>query len=157
MKKIRLFMMAFALMLSTGATAQEDVQQTTHQQQNTERPPIGPDGRPSGRPHGQRPDGPPPGGFGGHGSQQKDIKYTGAKTLTTAATETGKAYESSKADECALLISNKKAVTITQPTISKTGDSDGGDNCHSFGRNLKERYDKNEIRNAPDRYYCQRH
>ena len=28
----------------------------------------------------------PPGGFGGHGSRQKDIKYSGATSLTTAAT-----------------------------------------------------------------------
>ena len=46
----------------------------------------------------------PPGGFGGApGSRQKDIKYTGATTLTATATETGKTYESSKADESALM------------------------------------------------------
>ena len=78
----------------------------------------------------------PPGGFGGGpGSRQKDIKYTGATTLTAVATETGKAYESSKTDECALLVSTKEAVSISQPTISKTGDSDGGDNCSFYGVN----------------------
>ena len=77
----------------------------------------------------------PPGGFGGHGSRQKDIKYTGATSLTTAATETGKAYESTKTDESALMISTKEAVTVSQPTISKTGDSDGGDNCSFYGVN----------------------
>ena len=88
----------------------------------------------------------PPGGLGGGpGSRQKDIKYTGATTLTATATETGKTYESNKADESALLISTKEAVTISQPTISKTGDSDGGDrsaegrsqgeNCSFYGVN----------------------
>ena len=77
----------------------------------------------------------PPGGFGGHGSRQKDIKYSGATSLTTAATETGKAYESTKTDESALMISTKGAVTLSQPTISKTGDSDGGDNCSFYGVN----------------------
>ena len=77
----------------------------------------------------------PPGGFGGHGSRQKDIKYSGATSLTTAATETGKAYESTKTDESALMISTKGAVTVSQPTISKTGDSDGGDNCSFYGVN----------------------
>ena len=77
----------------------------------------------------------PPGGFGGHGSQQKDIKYSGATTLKTAATETGKVYESSKTDESALLISTKESVTISQPAIGKTGDSDGGDNCSFYGVN----------------------
>ena len=77
----------------------------------------------------------PPGGFGGHGSRQKDIKYSGATSLTTAATETGKAYESTKTDESALMISTKGGVTVSQPTISKTGDSDGGDNCSFYGVN----------------------
>ena len=46
----------------------------------------------------------PPGGLGGGpGSRQKDIKYTGATTLTATATETGKTYESSKTDESALM------------------------------------------------------
>ena len=78
----------------------------------------------------------PPGGFGGGpGSSQKDIKYSGATTLTAAATETDKAYESSKTDESALLVSTKEAVTISQPTINKTGNSDGGDNCSFYGVN----------------------
>ena len=77
----------------------------------------------------------PPGGFGGHGSRQKDIKYSGATSLATAATETGKAYESTKTDESALMISTKGGVTVSQPTISKTGDSDGGDNCSFYGVN----------------------
>ena len=77
----------------------------------------------------------PPGGFGAHGSQQKDIKYTGSTTLKTATTETNQAYESSTTDESALLISTSDAVTITQPTIRKTGDSDGGDNCSFYGVN----------------------
>ena len=77
----------------------------------------------------------PPGGHGGHGLRQKDIKYTGATTLTATTTESGKTYESSKADESALLVSTKEAMTISQPTISKTGDSDGGDNCSFYGVN----------------------
>jgi hypothetical protein len=77
----------------------------------------------------------PPGGFGGHGPQQKNIKYTGATTLKAATSETSKAYKSSTTDESALLISTNEAVTIAQPTISKTGDSDGGDNCSFYGVN----------------------
>lgn len=80
----------------------------------------------------------PPGGFGGHGghgSRQKDTNYSGATTLTAAANESGKSYESTTSDECALMVSTKEAVTITQPTINKTGDSDGGDNCSFYGVN----------------------
>ena len=124
MKQIRLAVMAFALMLTAGATAQENPPEF-----NGQRPPMGQDGRPKGRL------GMPPGGFGGHGSQQKDIKYSGATTLKTAAIETDKVYESSNTDESALLVSTKEAVTILQPTIGKTGDSDGGDNCSFYGVN----------------------
>lgn len=46
-----------------------------------------------------------------------------------------KTYQSSKTDENALLISTKKAVTIAQPTINKTGSSAGGDNCSFYGIN----------------------
>ena len=49
--------------------------------------------------------------------------------------EEGKTYQSSKTDENALLISTKEAVTVSQPSISKTGSSDGGDNCSFYGMN----------------------
>ena len=110
------------MMLSGSAMAQEEKPEL-----NGQRPQMGQNGRPKGRP------GMPPGG--GHGSRQKDIKYAGATSLTAATTETGKTYESGKADESALMISTKEAVTISQPTISKAGDSDGGDNCSFYGVN----------------------
>ena len=80
-----------------------------------------------------RPDG--MGRPGGPGSRSTDIKYAGETELTAAATETAKTYQSEKADESALLISTKEAVTINQPTINKTGSSDGGDNCSFYGVN----------------------
>lgn len=64
-----------------------------------------------------------------------NITYAGATELTVEATETGKAYQSENTDENALLISTKEAVTISQPTISKTGSSNGGDNCSFYGVN----------------------
>ena len=79
-----------------------------------------------------------PGGMGrpgGPGSRSTDVKYAGATELTAAATETTKTYQSEKADESALLISTKESVTISQPTINKTGSSDGGDNCSFYGVN----------------------
>lgn len=72
---------------------------------------------------------------GGPGGQRTEVKYAGATELTTAATETGKTYESTKADESALMVSTKDGVTIDQPTVSKMGDSDGGDNCSFYGQN----------------------
>ena len=132
-------MSLLTLMLTLNLSAQVDRPQQGQQPlQNNQRPNRSsggrPEGRPGGRPGGQRP-GMPPGGPGGPGSRQRDIKYAGATNLTAAATESGKTYESSKADECALLISTKEAVTILQPTINKTGDSEGGDNCSFYGVN----------------------
>lgn len=72
---------------------------------------------------------------GGPGSRSKDIKYAGATELTAQTSEVGKNYQSSKSDESALMISTKEAVTIAQPTINKTGSSDGGDNCSFYGVN----------------------
>ena len=72
---------------------------------------------------------------GGPGSRSTDIEYAGATKLTAVTTETAKTYQSEKADESALLISTKEAVTVNQPTISKTGCSDGGDNCSFYGVN----------------------
>ena len=72
---------------------------------------------------------------GGPGSRSADIQYAGATELTAAATETGKTYQSEKADESAVLISTKEAVTINQPIINKTGSSEGGDNCSFYGVN----------------------
>ena len=77
----------------------------------------------------------PPGNMGGPGSRSKDIKYSGATELTAQTTENGKTYQSSKTDESAILINTKEAVTIAQPTITKTGSSDGGDNCSFYGVN----------------------
>ena len=72
---------------------------------------------------------------GGPGSRSTDIKYAGATELTAAATETAKTYQSEKTDESALLISTKESVTISQPNVSKTGNSAGGDNCSFYGVN----------------------
>lgn len=79
-----------------------------------------------------------PGGMGrpdGPGSRQTNITYAGATELTANATETGKTYRSEKTDENALLVSTKEAVTLSQPTINKTGSSNGGDNCSFYGVN----------------------
>lgn len=72
---------------------------------------------------------------GGPGSRNTNITYSGATELKAGSIEEGKTYQSSKTDENALLISTKEAVTVSQPTISKTGSSDGGDNCSFYGVN----------------------
>ncbi len=96
-----------------------------------------PDGQPGGAPDGQpggAPGGEGGGGFGG-GSSSADIDYTGAVEVTSADEQDGETYESTTADESALLISTSDDVTISNATVSKTGDSDGGDNCNFYGLN----------------------
>lgn len=96
-------------------------------------------GRP---PMGQRPgksgEGRPGGGMGRPGepgSKRTEVKYAGATELTAGATLSGQTYQSNNTDESALLISTKEAVTISQPTVTKTGNSDGSDNCSFYGQN----------------------
>ena len=95
-----------------------------------------PDGQPGERPDGEGPGGNPPGGGGfGGGSSNTDIDYTGAVEIAAADSQDGNTYASTTADESALLISTSDNVTISNATVTKTGDSDGGDNCNFYGLN----------------------
>ena len=81
--------------------------------------------------------GTPPGGFGGGrpGQSAADIEYRGEVEITSADTQSGQTYTSTTSDESALLISTSEAVTVNDPTVTKTGDSDGGDSCNFYGLN----------------------
>ena len=110
-------------------------------------PPEGAPGEGMGTPPGDPPEGnggpggTPPGGFGGGmpgggpGGSSADIDYSGAAEITSADTQSGQTYTSTTSDESALLISTADAVSITDPTVTKSGDSDGGDNCNFYGLN----------------------
>ena len=111
---------------------------TTTGQRNGETPPDKPEG--GGGPGGDAPGEPPDGGGGpgggpGGGSSSADIDYTAAVEITTADSQNGQTYASSTADESALLVSTTDDVSISGATVSKTGDSDGGDNCNFYGLN----------------------
>ena len=102
-------------------------------------PPEKPDGNggPGGTPP-EKPDGMPggSGGFGGGpGGSSAEINYAGAVEVTSGDTQTGQTYASTTADESALLISTSDEVTVTDPTVTKSGDSDGGDSCNFYGLN----------------------
>ena len=104
-----------------------------------------PDAPPEGGPGGTPPDGnggpggPPPDGQGGPGGgpggSSADIDYSGAVEITAADTQSGQTYESTTADESALLIATSDEVTVENPTVTKSGDSDGGDSCNFYGLN----------------------
>ena len=90
--------------------------------------------RSSVNPKGNPPGGGSGGGFGG-GHSSANIDYSGSVEITSAATESNKTYSTSTVDQSALLISTSDSVTITNPTVTKTGDSNGGDNCNFYGLN----------------------
>ena len=92
-----------------------------------------PDGQ--GGPGGTPPDGQGGPGGGPGGSSSADIDYSGAVEIASADTQSGQTYASSTSDESALLISTSDDVTVSNPTVTKSGDSDGGDNCNFYGLN----------------------
>ena len=79
-----------------------------------------------------------PGGNGGNsgpGGSASSFTYTGATEITAAQETTDGVYLSDAYDENALLIDTTEAVTLNNPTVTKGGDSDGGDNCNLYGLN----------------------
>ena len=103
-------------------------------------PPEGMGNPPEDMP-GQPPEGmggPGEGGFGGStppGGGSADFEYVGATEITEAAEVSGEAYASETEDESALIVNTDDDVTLTDITVSKTGDSKGGDNCNFYGLN----------------------
>ena len=103
-------------------------------------PPEGMGNPPEGMP-GQPPEGmggPGEGGFGGStppGGGSADFEYAGATEITEAAGVSNETYSSETADECALIVNTDADVTLTDITVTKTGDSNGGDNCNFYGLN----------------------
>ena len=84
---------------------------------------------------GNMPEGGPGGGGAPGGSSSSDIEYSGAVTISSADSQSRQTYTSTTADESALLISTSDDVSIADPAVTKTGDSDGGDNCNFYGLN----------------------
>ncbi len=91
----------------------------------------GPGGTP---PSGSPPSGSAPGGTPGE-SSSSSVSYSGVTEISSSDSQSGQTYSSTSADENALLIDTSEDVTISNPTVTKTGDSDGGDNCNFYGIN----------------------
>ena len=102
------------------------------------------DGASNGGPGGTPPDGgtsnggPSNGGPGGGnspGGRSASFEYSAADEITGAEESADRVYESGTADESALIVNTAENVSLMNPTVSKTGDSDGGDNCNFYGLN----------------------
>ena len=133
---------AAASAAGTAATASAESSGAPSGDMPGEPPAGGPGGTPPEKPDGNGgPGGTPPGGFGGGmpgggpGGSSADITYSGAVEIRSADEQSGLTCSSSASDESALLIATSEDVTITDPTVTKTGDSDGGDSCNFYGLN----------------------
>ncbi len=102
-----------------------------------EEPPGGFGGGPGAPPDGAGGPGAPPDGAGGPGGpggmSAADITYTGVTEFTGDTTEKGQTYSSTESDEQALLVTGGSS-SITNATVTKTGDSDG-DSADFYGTN----------------------
>lgn len=73
-----------------------------------------------------------PGQMGGMSSS---IEYSGVTEITEDTTIENGEYSSEKADENAILVSGDIETTLSNISVDKTGDSDGGDNTSFYGTN----------------------
>lgn len=73
-----------------------------------------------------------PGGFGGGSSS---FEYAASTEITEETGEADGTYASSESDVSALIIDTDADVVLDNPTVEKTGDSTGGDNCNFYGLN----------------------
>lgn len=69
------------------------------------------------------------------GSSSSPTSYSSAKEITSDEEITSGKFTSSKADENAISASGNIKATLSNITVTKTGDSDGGDNTSFYGTN----------------------
>ena len=150
---ISLVAIAFISTATISCKSSDKKSSTSDQTQEFANPPEGnppegtpPDGNFPGGTLPEKPNGAPPeggpggfgGGFGGGGPgghASADIDYSGAVEITSKKSEKNVTYSTSTVDQSALLISTSDKVEIVNPTVSKTGDSNGGDSCNFYGLN----------------------
>ena len=162
MKKILCILLALSMTLSMAALAEESGQppempsgemsrpggengQPPEKPDGDMAPPDGMGGQPPEKPDGdmappdgmggqppEKPDGKPGGGFGGGASS---FEYSAVREINETAELADQAFASEAADENALIVNTADAVSITNPTVTKSGDSNGGDSCSFYGLN----------------------
>lgn len=64
-----------------------------------------------------------------------NVSYKGAKEITSSTTIDSEDFSSTNEDENALLVSGDIIVNINNSTVTKTGNSDGGDSTSFYGMN----------------------
>ena len=79
------------------------------------------------------PGGTPPGGSPGGSSG--NVTYSASKEITTSEDLTSGTYSSTESDQNAISVSGSIKSSLSNITVTKTGDSDGGDNTSFYGTN----------------------
>ena len=79
------------------------------------------------------PGGTPPGGNPGGNSE--NVSYSASKEITTSENLTEGNYSSSESDQNAISVSGDITSNLSNISVTKTGDSDGGDNTSFYGTN----------------------
>ena len=74
-------------------------------------------------------------GPGGPGNNSANVTYSAVKEITKDEEITSGEYKSTTADENAISVSGDINVTLSNITVNKTGDSDGGDSTSFYGNN----------------------
>lgn len=96
------------------------------------------DGQPTAT--GTPPDMPAGGQGGGGGADTQSYDYSGSYSATlsadgTTASSKGKSLSSTEADKNVALAQNGGTLTVTNGTLTKSGDDTNGDNCNFYGVN----------------------
>ena len=65
----------------------------------------------------------------------EDLNWSGATEITEGGTYSNQTYTSTTADENSVLIDTDDAVTLENPTVTKSGGSDSSDNASFYGIN----------------------
>ena len=68
-------------------------------------------------------------------NNNSNTTYSATKEITKDETITSGEYKSSNADENAILVSGDVTASVSNITVNKTGDSDGGDSTSFYGTN----------------------
>ncbi len=92
-------------------------------------------GNPGEPPSGGKPGTPPGGGGFGGGGSSSTVEYKAAVSISEAGAYSGQTYATANTDESALIISSAGSVTVSDMTVTKSGSSNGGDNCNFYGLN----------------------
>ncbi len=71
----------------------------------------------------------------GSSSNNSSTSYSASEEITSSKKISNKSYSSSSSDKNAVLVDGDISVSMNKVTVSKTGDSDGGDNTSFYGTN----------------------